>query len=418
MQEVVCGADDDCSEEDLEHEENIDDSSDDCAALLTKHSLGEDVCGQTLTPNVLRRGSHWLPACFAPGMQKRRIKGICPLCDCPVGKGAHVCKQVEGRVFECKRSEALRRDGNVHFRAGRYEEALKVYSSALERTPDDAKLWRNRAATHTALRQLGKALADSNEAIQLAPSWSRGYFTKALIFERREEWGAASDVYREVLQRCYKSEDKVRAQRFLSICRRRQILEDRVKQLPVAFNAEAAEARRQTMLKNGAEMLPEVDWQDEERSRLEEATRCKADGNAAVSQQDWDAARRRYDCGVEQLFFCSPYTCDEHLRLLSALRLNQALCASHVGNHEEVVQLCGDVIQLDPSNVKARFRRATALGELEDYDLALDDLSILSVLQPDTHVRALQIRLRGKRKALLRKQRAQCARMFASDNTK
>ena len=43
--------------------------------------------------------------------------------------------------------------------------------------------------------------------------------------------------------------------------------------------------------------------------------------------------------------------------------LNEAHCCLQLGLYREAKELCTKVMDIDPKNVKAFFRRATALGE-------------------------------------------------------
>ena len=74
--------------------------------------------------------------------------------------------------------------GGEHFRAGRFSEAVKCYSGAIEAdsAPSElAKLLANRSAAYGRLGNLEAALADGKRAVEIDPSYSEGYFraTKA-----------------------------------------------------------------------------------------------------------------------------------------------------------------------------------------------------------------------------------------------
>lgn len=85
----------------------------------------------------------------------------------------------------------LKDRGNSLFKMQDYHGAAEAYTKALLLFPNDAKLLSNRAATYLNLserqcssehkqRFLEKALVDSQEAIAADPSWSKGYYRKAV----------------------------------------------------------------------------------------------------------------------------------------------------------------------------------------------------------------------------------------------
>jgi len=79
--------------------------------------------------------------------------------------------------------ESTKEEGNKAFRSGKYEEALELYSKALEIDPcnksTNSKLYCNRATVNSKLQKLEDAIKDCNSAIELDASYLKAYLRRA-----------------------------------------------------------------------------------------------------------------------------------------------------------------------------------------------------------------------------------------------
>jgi len=80
--------------------------------------------------------------------------------------------------------------GNRAFTQGKFEQAEKFYTEAIEIWPENHILYSNRSATFLQLKNHDKALEDAEKCILLAKDFPKGYFRKAQILmeiNRKEE---------------------------------------------------------------------------------------------------------------------------------------------------------------------------------------------------------------------------------------
>ena len=91
-----------------------------------------------------------------------------------------------------------REKGNEFFKQQQYPEAIKHYTKAFRRNPNDAGVYSNRAACYTKLGALPEGLKDANKCIELDPSFTKGYSRKAAIQFFMKEYDKAMELIRKV----------------------------------------------------------------------------------------------------------------------------------------------------------------------------------------------------------------------------
>lgn len=79
--------------------------------------------------------------------------------------------------------------GNALFKGGDFPGAIKEYSEAIKRNPDEAAFYSNRAACYTKLAEPGLALADADTCISLDPKFIKGYVRRgnSLLASRKKK---------------------------------------------------------------------------------------------------------------------------------------------------------------------------------------------------------------------------------------
>lgn len=79
--------------------------------------------------------------------------------------------------------DALKSKGNAMFCAGKYAEAVELYSQAIDLAPEKAVLYSNRSVAYHGLMDYEKALQDGRKCVELKPEWEKGHFRTANALE-------------------------------------------------------------------------------------------------------------------------------------------------------------------------------------------------------------------------------------------
>ncbi|KAH9314049.1 hypothetical protein KI387_022676, partial [Taxus chinensis] len=102
--------------------------------------------------------------------------------------------------FDPKLADEEREKGNEYFKKQQYPEAIKHYTEALRRNPNDPRVYSNRAACYTKLGALPEGLKDANKCIELDPTFTKGYSRKGAVQEFMKEFDKALETYQEGLK--------------------------------------------------------------------------------------------------------------------------------------------------------------------------------------------------------------------------
>jgi len=89
--------------------------------------------------------------------------------------------------------------GNEKFSKGDYPNAIKHYSEAIKRNPEDAKLFSNRAACYQKLAEFNLALKDCEECIRLEPDFVKGHIRKGYALYALKEFNRAQTAFQKAM---------------------------------------------------------------------------------------------------------------------------------------------------------------------------------------------------------------------------
>ncbi|GAQ78393.1 HSP70/HSP90 organizing protein HOP [Klebsormidium nitens] len=108
-------------------------------------------------------------------------------------------KQQE-EYFNPELAEEEREKGNDAFKKMDYPEAIRHYTEALKRNPNDHRIYSNRAACYTKLGAMPEGLKDAEKTIELAPDFVRGYERKGSVQFFMKKYEDALETYQQGLK--------------------------------------------------------------------------------------------------------------------------------------------------------------------------------------------------------------------------
>ncbi|KAG5466985.1 hypothetical protein LSCM1_01163 [Leishmania martiniquensis] len=105
----------------------------------------------------------------------------------------------------------LREEGNEAFKAGRYHEAIRFYTQAIELDPDSEFLYTNRSFAYFNIKEFEKSAADAAKAVEINANFFKGHYRLGLAqmslndFGRameslRKAWALAPDANKELIR--------------------------------------------------------------------------------------------------------------------------------------------------------------------------------------------------------------------------
>lgn len=96
------------------------------------------------------------------------------------------------------KSAELKSQANDFLTAGKYLEAIRLYSEALEYTPTNAIVLSNRAQAFLKVENYGLAIVDADAAIRADPSYAKGFYRRASASFALNKFKSARKDFRQV----------------------------------------------------------------------------------------------------------------------------------------------------------------------------------------------------------------------------
>jgi stress-induced-phosphoprotein 1 len=81
-----------------------------------------------------------------------------------------------------------------------FSEALKYYTEAIKRNPDDAKLYSNRAACYTKLAAFDLGLKECEKCLEIDPKFTKAWIRKGKILQGMQQNTKTSAAYQSAIE--------------------------------------------------------------------------------------------------------------------------------------------------------------------------------------------------------------------------
>ena len=141
--------------------------------------------------NLPEPGAPGRPCAAAPGASAPGVSAAADFVPGAEASGAAVPGAAPTGGGGADAADTFKEEGNRHFRAGQYREALRLYSRAVALSPGRAALYGNRAAAWLMLGATAECVADCEVAVGLDAAYSRGYSRMAKALMRQGELSRA-----------------------------------------------------------------------------------------------------------------------------------------------------------------------------------------------------------------------------------
>ncbi|KAL1461342.1 hypothetical protein WDU94_013247 [Cyamophila willieti] len=113
-----------------------------------------------------------------------------------------------------------------------------------------------------------------------------------------------------------------------------------------------------------------------DKDKLVRAVQHKEKGSQLFKENELEAAFHRFKTSARYLIFLNDKTLVRADDVYAVVCNNMAMCQMKFNNHQYAIELCNKVLNIDETNVKALYRRASCYVELKQYDTAYADLTL------------------------------------------
>jgi stress-induced-phosphoprotein 1 len=277
-------------------------------------------------------------------------------------------------------------EGNKHFQAARFPEAIHCYTEAIRHNPNDHTFYSNRSASFAGLDRWEESANDAAECIRVDKTFVKGYYRHGLALKNLTRYEEAIATLKSGLAVSPTNQDlktlRRECEQALLKAQGRSYYERAVEYNRQGNYADALKAldnalKSDSTLTEARQLMDHIRPRHEQAEKKRRATlspieRAKEEADALYRDAKFEVAIEKYTECINQI---SNRASDVRIKCL----LNRSACYKQLSDFEKVINDCTEVMEFDPENVKSLLRRAQALEAMERYRLALQD--VRAVLQ-------------------------------------
>jgi len=150
-------------------------------------------------------------------------------------------------------------------------------------------------------------------------------------------------------------------------------------------------------------------WELSAEEKIVDATKLKDKGTDAFKEKNYDVAIDAYSDAAELVDGES----GDANTIFVACKLNLAQCYINIKDYPSAIEASSKVLNIEPTNVKALYRRAVARNAIGMPDEAKEDLEIASGIDPEnTAVKTELVKSKKLLAAALKKEKGMYANIF------
>ena len=108
-------------------------------------------------------------------------------------------KRAQARKERHRKANVIKEEGNKAFKDENMEEAVRLYTEAMDVAKDLTPLYTNRAAAYLKLEEYEKAIADCDFALRIDETWIKSFIFKAKALQKLHQYDAAALEYKKIV---------------------------------------------------------------------------------------------------------------------------------------------------------------------------------------------------------------------------